>query len=65
MKQFIFGILTYNQENYVLETLESIKYQKIHYGSEKKVSLIITDDASKESESLSSDGWKWKTSEGS
>ena len=48
MKQFIFGILTYNQENYVLETLESIKYQKIHYGSERDVSLIITDDASKD-----------------
>lgn len=48
MKQFIFGILTYNQENYVLETLESIKYQKIHYGSDVNVSLVITDDASKD-----------------
>ena len=48
MKKIIFGILTYNQENYVLETLESIKYQKIHYGSEYEVSLIITDDASKD-----------------
>ena len=48
MKQFIFGILTYNQEKYVLETLESIKYQKIHYGSDVNVSLVITDDASKD-----------------
>lgn len=48
MKRFVFGILTYNQENYVLETLESIKYQKINYGSEVDVSLIITDDASKD-----------------
>lgn len=48
MKKFVFGILTYNQENYVLETLESIKYQKIQYGSEIDVSLIITDDASKD-----------------
>ena len=48
MRQFIFGILTYNQEKYVLETLESIKYQKIHYGSDVNVSLVITDDASKD-----------------
>ena len=48
MKQFIFGILTYNQENYVLETLESIKYQKVHYGSDVNVSLVIADDASKD-----------------
>lgn len=48
MNKFIFGILTYNQENYVLQTLESIKYQKIHYGAEKEISLIITDDASKD-----------------
>ena len=48
MNKFVFGILTYNQEKYVLETMESIKYQKIHYGSDIDVSLIITDDASKD-----------------
>lgn len=48
MSKFTFGILTYNQENYVLETLESIKYQKTHYGADIDVSLIITDDASKD-----------------
>ncbi len=48
MNEFVFGILTYNQENYILETLESIRYQKIHYGAEIEVSLIITDDASKD-----------------
>lgn len=48
MKKFVFGILTYNQENYILETLESIKYQKIHYGEGIDVSLYITDDASKD-----------------
>lgn len=48
MKKFIFGILTYNQEQYILQTLESIKYQKMQYGLEKDVSLIITDDASKD-----------------
>ena len=48
MKKFIFGILTYNQEKYVLETLESIKHQKVQYGANFDVSLIITDDASKD-----------------
>jgi len=48
MKNFTFGILTYNQENYILETLESIKYQKMYYGNDIEISLIITDDASKD-----------------
>lgn len=48
MKKIVFGILTYNQENYILETLESIKYQKVHYGKEIEVSLFITDDASRD-----------------
>lgn len=48
MKKFIFGILTYNQENYILETLESIKFQKIQYGADIDVSLVITDDASRD-----------------
>ena len=48
MKKFTFGVLTYNQENYILQTLESIKFQKVNYGAEIAVSLIITDDASKD-----------------
>lgn len=48
MTKFVFGILTYNQQDYILETLESIKYQKVQYGSDIAVSLIITDDASKD-----------------
>ena len=48
MKNFTFGILTYNQEKYILQTLESIKFQKIQYGADIDVSLIITDDASKD-----------------
>lgn len=48
MEKFIFGVLTYNQEKYVLETLESIKYQKLQYGQGIDVELVITDDASKD-----------------
>lgn len=48
MRRYVFGILTYNQEKYIVETLESIKFQKIQYGADLEVSLIITDDASKD-----------------
>lgn len=48
MRTYVFGILTYHQEQYIVETLESIKYQKIEYGKDLEVSLIITDDASKD-----------------
>lgn len=57
MKKFIFGILSYNQENYILETLESIKFQKIQYGADIDVSLIITDDASKDRTVEVINGW--------
>ena len=45
---FTFGLLLYNQEEYAIETLESIKYQIIHYGNNVKCNLIINDDASKD-----------------
>lgn len=48
MEMFTFGVLTYNQENLVLETLESIKFQKKLYGKDRKVNLYIVDDASKD-----------------
>lgn len=48
MKRFTFGVLTYNQESLVLETLESIKFQKIHYGKDIEVNLYVVDDASKD-----------------
>lgn len=48
MRRYVFGILSYNQEKYIVETLESIKFQKVQYGADIEVSLIITDDASKD-----------------
>ena len=45
---FTFGLLLYNQEEYAIETLESIKFQIIHYGNDVNFNLIITDDASKD-----------------
>lgn len=48
MVEFSFGILAFNQENYILETLESIKYQKEHFGLDCAVDIILVDDASKD-----------------
>lgn len=46
MIQFTFGVLAYNHENYIVEHLESIKYQIINYGKYYDISLIIADDCS-------------------
>lgn len=43
---FTFGILAYNQEKIILETLESIKYQIEHYACDEDIDLILVDDAS-------------------
>ncbi|GFI65772.1 hypothetical protein IMSAG185_01375 [Lachnospiraceae bacterium] len=44
--RFTFAIISYNQQDFILETLESIKYQIQHYGSDIHCSLIIGDDHS-------------------
>lgn len=48
MNEFTFGIVTYNSESTVIETLESIKYQIEHYGYGIKFYLIVSDDCSKD-----------------
>ena len=47
-KQFSFGILTYNQEKLVIETLESIKYQILNYGKGIDIFLYVSDDCSRD-----------------
>lgn len=44
--RFSFAIITYNNEKYILETLESIKYQIENYGKDYSVDLFVSDDAS-------------------
>ena len=46
IKEFDFGVLTYNGAAYVLSTLESIRYQVEHYGDGIKCRLIVIDDCS-------------------
>lgn len=43
---YSFVVLSYNQERYIIENLESIKWQLLQYGGDKSVQLIIADDCS-------------------
>lgn len=47
-RSFTFVVLTYNHEEYILDHLESIKFQIEEYGSNKEVDIIIADDFSKD-----------------
>ncbi len=44
--EFTFGIVTYNSEQTVVETLESIKYQIEHFGKGIVSYLVLSDDCS-------------------
>lgn len=48
MKEFTFIVITYNQEKYVVEHLESIKYLIETYGKDMYIDLVIADDKSKD-----------------
>lgn len=47
-KTFIFGVITYNHSQYILEHLESIKFLINRYGREHKFKLVLADDGSKD-----------------
>ena len=44
--EFTFGICTYNSMDFIIETLESIKYQVQKYGKNIATYIVISDDAS-------------------
>lgn len=46
--KFVFVILTYNHSQYIIEHLESIKYQILTYGRNYEFKLLIGDDGSKD-----------------
>lgn len=45
---FTFAVLTYNQEKFILQHLESIKYQIMKFGVDINVNLVVSDDGSKD-----------------
>lgn len=56
-KIFSFGVLTYNQEKIVIETLESIKYQIENYGNNYIFNIFVTDDSSTDATSFVVKRW--------
>lgn len=60
--EFAFGVLTYNQEEFILETLESIKYQIETYGENNEFHIVVSDDASKDSTTSLVNMWLKKNS---
>lgn len=46
MKEFTFGVFTYNQDQFIFENLESIKYQIEKYGENTSFSFVMSDDCS-------------------
>lgn len=55
--EFTFGIITYNHEKFILELLESIKYQILTFGEGVSVELVISDDASRDDTVKLVNGW--------
>ena len=60
---FTFGIFSYNQELYIIEHLESIKFQILSYGKELDVDLVISDDASTDNTAFWAKKWLDSNSE--
>lgn len=48
MDKFTFIVVTYNHEKYILEHLESIKYQIVNFGKDIPCTIIVADDGSKD-----------------
>ena len=53
----IYNVISYNQEQYILEALESIKLQVIAHGGAGENHLRVYDDASKDKTSLIAEAW--------
>lgn len=54
---FSFGVVTYNSEDTIIETLESIRYQIENYGNNHSCSLIIADDCSMDNTVMRINHW--------
>lgn len=47
-KKFIFAVITYNHESYIIEHMESIKFLILTYGKDMSFKLVLADDGSKD-----------------
>lgn len=57
LPDFTFVSITYNHERFILQHLESIKYQVRNYGNKIKIDLLICDDASNDDTVLVAKHW--------
>lgn len=57
MKEFTFVAFTYNQEKYIIQHLESIKYQIVNWGDKCKCNFLLSDDASKDNTVVLAEKW--------
>jgi hypothetical protein len=57
IKKFTFCVLSYNHSQYIVEHLESIKFQILNYGKNIDCSIIINDDASNDNTVELIDKW--------
>lgn len=51
------AVFMYNEENFILDTLESIKFQVERYGAGREFQLILLDDCSKDRTAKITDLW--------
>jgi glycosyltransferase involved in cell wall biosynthesis len=54
---FAFIVIAYNHEEYILEHLESIKFQVVTYGANLDVDVIVNDDCSQDKTRALIDRW--------
>lgn len=54
---FTFAVLVYNHTDYIIEHLESIKYQVDKYGKDINVKLIVSDDGSTDDSICKIEAW--------
>lgn len=59
----IFSVISYNQERYILEVLESIKLQVVTHGGNEENCLYVYDDASRDQTARIAEAWLEKNRE--
>ena len=54
---FTFLVISYNEEDVIVQTLESIRHQIVQYSGKEEIQLIIADDGSKDHTTDVVDDW--------
>lgn len=57
MKEFTFATITYNQQSYIIEHLESIKRQIEMFGGNYQITFLLSDDCSRDNTVALAEKW--------